>query len=178
MNCCEALFAILCPPIVVAMRKGCGCDLCINLLLCLLFWIPGCIHACVIASEPRRVIVQQPALVHVVTTTPGQPLPQQQRPYQQPYQPPRPQQLEPTVVPIQVPTQQPAPLPIAAAPAAVVVPVAQPAQIVAVPSAPILEPSSSSGALYPSVEEDHVPDAPPPAYSAEAAGHDHLQEKH
>ena len=35
------IIAIFLPPIPVIIRKGCGADLLINLLLCLLAWIPG-----------------------------------------------------------------------------------------------------------------------------------------
>ena len=43
------ILAILFPPLSVGLARGCGKDLCINLLLCLLFVIPGMIHALVIA---------------------------------------------------------------------------------------------------------------------------------
>jgi len=33
--------ALLLPPVAVVMVQGCGLQLCINLLLCLLGWIPG-----------------------------------------------------------------------------------------------------------------------------------------
>lgn len=43
-NCCAVVMALLLPPVGVAMVDGCGAQLCINLLLCLLGWIPGMIH--------------------------------------------------------------------------------------------------------------------------------------
>ncbi|KIJ07783.1 hypothetical protein PAXINDRAFT_58172, partial [Paxillus involutus ATCC 200175] len=37
--------AILFPPAAVAFISGCGIDLCINILLTILGYLPGCIHA-------------------------------------------------------------------------------------------------------------------------------------
>ncbi|KAH8106717.1 UPF0057-domain-containing protein [Cristinia sonorae] len=42
---CKILFAILLPPIGVALERGCGADLLINILLTCLGYIPGIIHA-------------------------------------------------------------------------------------------------------------------------------------
>ncbi|NQY24542.1 MAG: YqaE/Pmp3 family membrane protein [Campylobacteraceae bacterium] len=39
------LLAIFLPPLAVFLTKGAGRDLLINVLLCLLFFIPGSIHA-------------------------------------------------------------------------------------------------------------------------------------
>ena len=39
------ILAILLPPIAVFLKKKAGKDLVINILLCLLFLIPGIIHA-------------------------------------------------------------------------------------------------------------------------------------
>lgn len=39
------ILAILLPPIAVILKKGIGKDLVINIILCLLFYIPGIIHA-------------------------------------------------------------------------------------------------------------------------------------
>ena len=39
------ILAILLPPIAVFLKKGLGKDLLINLILCLLFYLPGIIHA-------------------------------------------------------------------------------------------------------------------------------------
>ncbi|NNE36855.1 MAG: YqaE/Pmp3 family membrane protein [Gammaproteobacteria bacterium] len=38
------IIAILLPPVAVFMKKGAGKDLGINVLLCILMWIPGVIH--------------------------------------------------------------------------------------------------------------------------------------
>jgi len=38
------IIAILIPPAAVYMKKGAGKDLVINIVLCLLMWIPGVIH--------------------------------------------------------------------------------------------------------------------------------------
>ncbi|CEF69510.1 Proteolipid membrane potential modulator family-containing protein [Strongyloides ratti] len=45
MDCCLFFFAIFFPPIAVLMEFGCGADFCLNLLLTLLGFLPGTIHA-------------------------------------------------------------------------------------------------------------------------------------
>ena len=39
------LLAIFLPPIAVFLKKGVGKDLIINIILCLLFFFPGMVHA-------------------------------------------------------------------------------------------------------------------------------------
>lgn len=39
------IIAILLPPVAVFLKKGAGKDLVINLVLCVLFWLPGLVHA-------------------------------------------------------------------------------------------------------------------------------------
>lgn len=39
------ILAILLPPVAVFLKSGAGKDLIINIILCLLFYIPGIIHA-------------------------------------------------------------------------------------------------------------------------------------
>ncbi|MGJ8674657.1 MAG: YqaE/Pmp3 family membrane protein [Pseudoalteromonas sp.] len=39
------LLAIFLPPIAVFLKSGAGKDLLINILLCILFYVPGIIHA-------------------------------------------------------------------------------------------------------------------------------------
>lgn len=39
------IIAILLPPVAVFLKKGLGGALILNIILCLLFWIPGLIHA-------------------------------------------------------------------------------------------------------------------------------------
>lgn len=39
------ILSIFLPPIAVFLKKGAGKDLVINIVLCLLFFIPGVIHA-------------------------------------------------------------------------------------------------------------------------------------
>jgi uncharacterized membrane protein YqaE (UPF0057 family) len=39
------ILAIFLPPIAVFLKKGAGKDLIINIVLCLLFYIPGAVHA-------------------------------------------------------------------------------------------------------------------------------------
>lgn len=42
---CKIIFAIFLPPVGVALEKGIGSDFCINVLLTILGYIPGIIHA-------------------------------------------------------------------------------------------------------------------------------------
>lgn len=39
------IIAILLPPVAVGLKKGIGLALVINIVLCLLFWLPGLLHA-------------------------------------------------------------------------------------------------------------------------------------
>jgi uncharacterized membrane protein YqaE (UPF0057 family) len=39
------IVSLLLPPLAVGLKNGIGKDLAINVLLCLLGWIPGIIHA-------------------------------------------------------------------------------------------------------------------------------------
>ena len=39
------ILAILLPPVAVFLNNGAGKDLLINIVLCLLFYIPGILHA-------------------------------------------------------------------------------------------------------------------------------------
>jgi uncharacterized membrane protein YqaE (UPF0057 family) len=39
------IIAILLPPLAVFLKSGVGKDLLINIILCILFWIPGVLHA-------------------------------------------------------------------------------------------------------------------------------------
>ncbi|KAI9570098.1 hypothetical protein HD554DRAFT_440070 [Boletus coccyginus] len=39
------ILACICPPAAVAFVAGCGADLCLNILLTLLGYFPGCLHA-------------------------------------------------------------------------------------------------------------------------------------
>ncbi|KAJ2959536.1 hypothetical protein NQZ79_g4972 [Umbelopsis isabellina] len=49
----ETLTAFLLPPVAVLLVRGCGCSLVINILLTLLGWIPGVIHALLVTCGPR-----------------------------------------------------------------------------------------------------------------------------
>lgn len=40
-----AIIAIFLPPVAVFLKSGAGKDLVINILLCLLFFVPGVLHA-------------------------------------------------------------------------------------------------------------------------------------
>jgi uncharacterized membrane protein YqaE (UPF0057 family) len=39
------IIAVLLPPLAVFLKSGAGKDLVINIILCILFWIPGVLHA-------------------------------------------------------------------------------------------------------------------------------------
>jgi len=39
------IISILLPPLAVFLKKGAGKDLVINIVLCLIFFVPGAIHA-------------------------------------------------------------------------------------------------------------------------------------
>ncbi len=39
------IVSILLPPVAVYLKKGAGSDLVINIVLCLLMWVPGVLHA-------------------------------------------------------------------------------------------------------------------------------------
>ena len=45
------ILSILLPPLAVALTKGVGKDLLINILLTLLGWLPGVIHAFYVNSK-------------------------------------------------------------------------------------------------------------------------------
>jgi uncharacterized membrane protein YqaE (UPF0057 family) len=45
------LIAIFLPPVAVALTRGLGKDLLINILLCLLLFFPGMVHALWIVSK-------------------------------------------------------------------------------------------------------------------------------
>ena len=48
------LLAIFLPPVAVAVKRGVGKDLLINILLCLLVFFPGMVHALWIVLNRRR----------------------------------------------------------------------------------------------------------------------------
>ena len=45
------LLAIFLPPVAVALKRGLGKDLLINILLCLLLFFPGMVHALWVVSK-------------------------------------------------------------------------------------------------------------------------------
>ena len=45
------ILSIFLPPVAVFLKKGVGQDLVINIVLCLLFFIPGVIHALWISTK-------------------------------------------------------------------------------------------------------------------------------
>ncbi|CDW54791.1 Pmp3 domain containing protein [Trichuris trichiura] len=50
-DCCKMCCSLIIPPIGVFMEKGCSQHLVINILLTLLGYIPGLIHACYIICK-------------------------------------------------------------------------------------------------------------------------------
>ncbi|KAK4517135.1 Peptide chain release factor 1, mitochondrial [Mucor velutinosus] len=64
VDCCVILLTLLFPPLGVLMMFGCGADLCINLCLTFLGYLPGHIHAFYLMvtrpnKPPRQSIYQQ-----------------------------------------------------------------------------------------------------------------------
>lgn len=54
-GCCEAIIAIFLPPLAVLLRRGCSGSFLLNILLTILGWLPGVIHAwIVILAEPSK----------------------------------------------------------------------------------------------------------------------------
>ncbi|MEZ7496882.1 YqaE/Pmp3 family membrane protein [Leeuwenhoekiella aequorea] len=51
MSILTILITIILPPLAVAMNKGVGKDLIINIILTLLGWVPGVIHAFYVNSR-------------------------------------------------------------------------------------------------------------------------------
>ncbi|KAI4600786.1 plasma membrane proteolipid Pmp3 [Pestalotiopsis sp. 9143b] len=47
----KIILAIILPPVGVFLERGCGADFCINVLLTILGYIPGIIHALIRATN-------------------------------------------------------------------------------------------------------------------------------
>ena len=47
------ILAILIPPVAVYLKKGTGQDLVINIVLCLLLWLPGVVHAVWLVTKDK-----------------------------------------------------------------------------------------------------------------------------
>ncbi|MFC1845057.1 YqaE/Pmp3 family membrane protein [Thermodesulfobacteriota bacterium] len=47
------IIAILLPPLAVFLKSGAGKDLLINIILCLLFYVPGIIHALWVVTKQK-----------------------------------------------------------------------------------------------------------------------------
>eukprot|EP01115_Flamella_aegyptia_P013503 TRINITY_DN72271_c0_g1_i1.p1 TRINITY_DN72271_c0_g1~~TRINITY_DN72271_c0_g1_i1.p1 ORF type:complete len:82 (-),score=2.53 TRINITY_DN72271_c0_g1_i1:253-498(-) len=39
------ILAIFLPPLPVLLKVGCTCQFCLNIILCLILWLPGILHA-------------------------------------------------------------------------------------------------------------------------------------
>lgn len=46
--------AIFLPPLGVAIMDGCTCNVCLNILLTLLFYIPGLVHAIIVIVDDYK----------------------------------------------------------------------------------------------------------------------------
>lgn len=55
MTLTEILLAVLLPPVAVLLRAGAGVQLLLNIILTILGWIPGVIHALWVLSSRGRV---------------------------------------------------------------------------------------------------------------------------
>jgi len=51
MGILQIILCILLPPLAVALAKGIGKDFFINLLLSIILWLPGVIHALYVSSR-------------------------------------------------------------------------------------------------------------------------------
>lgn len=62
---CKIILAVLLPPLGVFLERGCGGDLLINILLTILGYIPGIIHALyVFKALPRLIIANARFQIH------------------------------------------------------------------------------------------------------------------
>lgn len=48
----KIILAVILPPLGVFLERGCGADFCINVLLTILGYIPGIIHALYVLTLP------------------------------------------------------------------------------------------------------------------------------
>ena len=55
MGILEIILAIILPPVAVALRYGLSSAFWINLILTLIGWLPGVIHAFYVLSKSKRV---------------------------------------------------------------------------------------------------------------------------
>ncbi len=46
------IIAILLPPLAVGLKRGVGAALLLNIILTLLFWLPGLLHAVYVVLQP------------------------------------------------------------------------------------------------------------------------------
>ncbi|RVX74178.1 hypothetical protein B0A52_02010 [Exophiala mesophila] len=77
-NVCLYFLAIFLPFVAVLLRDGCGANFFINILLCVLGWIPGVIHAWYIISRRETVRTTK---THRTGGRGGRPVMQQRRRY-------------------------------------------------------------------------------------------------
>ncbi|KAG6359613.1 hypothetical protein INS49_013135 [Diaporthe citri] len=56
---CKIILAIFLPPLGVFFERGCGADLLINILLTILGYIPGIIHALTSAKANQTLLLQR-----------------------------------------------------------------------------------------------------------------------
>ncbi|WP_121665380.1 YqaE/Pmp3 family membrane protein [Mesonia aquimarina] len=51
MSILTIILSVLIPPLAVFLNKGLGKDFLINLILTLIFWLPGAVHALYVNSK-------------------------------------------------------------------------------------------------------------------------------
>ncbi|PSG90648.1 YqaE/Pmp3 family membrane protein [Aurantibacter aestuarii] len=51
MSLLTIILNILIPPVSVLLKHGLGAKFLVNLILTLIFWLPGCIHAFYVTQE-------------------------------------------------------------------------------------------------------------------------------
>ncbi|GMT10098.1 hypothetical protein PFISCL1PPCAC_1395, partial [Pristionchus fissidentatus] len=59
------IFATVCPPLAVLLYDGCHSDLCINLILTLVFFVPGVLHAWYVILTKEQSVYSPTTVVHV-----------------------------------------------------------------------------------------------------------------
>ena len=75
---CLILLAFFLPPLAVFLNRGCGEDFCINMLLTLLGWIPGVIHAMyiIVTDRDKDEVMTEATTTTTTTTTAATPAPE------------------------------------------------------------------------------------------------------
>ncbi|WIA13210.1 hypothetical protein OEZ85_006802 [Tetradesmus obliquus] len=91
-TCTATILALILPPVAVALQCGCGCQLFINILLTLLGFLPGMIHALFVICMADDLDGRRGDELPVAHTQPAA------SPTQQQYAPQYPQGAQPAMV--------------------------------------------------------------------------------